>query len=63
MTLQYIYIGIGDHWVRCGNVYGNNYLPLNQERGGNLIVDKIYDATCVVCGKKISERECLSRDY
>lgn len=61
--MTYIYIGIGDHWVKCGKVFQDNYVPLYQNDKIDYIVDKINDATCVVCGKKISEESCLPRDY
>lgn len=58
---QYIHIGVGDHWIKCGQEFGNNYVALKKENGADKVCDPL-EGTCVVCGKSASERDCLPRN-
>ena len=56
---SFVYIGIGPHWVKCGRVFGSNYVLLGID---NIIVHDIKEAKCVVCGKKANTEDCGDRD-
>ena len=59
---DYIHVGVRDHWIKCGNQFGNNYVALKKENDKEIICEP-NEATCVVCGRPVSTENCLPRDY
>lgn len=58
---KYVHIGVGEHWVKCGHIFGTNYGMLGEN---DILVDTTEEARCVVCGKLVKKGvSCLTRDY
>ena len=63
-SLKYVHVSIGEHHIKCVQVFGNNYAPLGRNsKSQPIVVNNIKVAICVVCGKKTYERYCLPRDF
>lgn len=54
----YVHVAVGDHWVKAGRQYGDNYVALDADKK---IVEP-QQAMCVVCGQTATAKKCVTRD-
>ncbi len=60
---EFVCISVGEHWIRCGQEFGSNYVILADTSDDPLIVDDPKDAKCTVCGKSaLINVPCLVKD-
>lgn len=60
---KFIHVQVGEHWVKCGQEFGDNYVMLyqNEDEEGHRYAGTPENAQCVVCGRKTTEH-CVARD-